>query len=582
MSNTLKLLRFLRPYWKVALLAPLLMLLEVAMDLAQPTLLSRVVDDALPTGSLGLIGRYGAEMVAAAAVGAVGGIGCTVFAMRASLRTGGDLREALFRKVQSFSFGNLDALETGQLVTRLTSDVTSIEQVIQMLLRIMVRVPLLLIGGTVMCMITMPSLAWLFLIFMPILVALTWYVVTKARPRFAHVQAALDQVNQTVQENLSGVRVVKAFVRRDYENKRFAAANQGLMNAFVGALRMFAVVMPLMMLVINGGVVLALYLGGRQIIGGTAQVGQLLAFINYLMMALREVLIFGMLLSNFSRSEASAERIVRVLEAESTVVDRPNALTEFHPKGRVSFEDVSFSYEEATDEPVLRNISFTADPGSTVAILGATGSGKTTLVNLIPRFYDVTAGRVTIDGIDVRDVQQTALRRAMGIALQEPILFSGTVRDNIRYGRPDASEEEVIAAAKAAQAHEFIMSFPDGYDTLIGQRGVNLSGGQKQRIAIARALLTQPAILILDDSTSSVDVDTEARIQEALDSIMAERTSFVIAQRVSTVLNADKILVLEDGRLMAEGTHQELLVASPIYREIYDSQLGNGVQVYDN
>lgn len=582
MTNTLKLLRFLRPYWKVALLAPLLMLLEVAMDLVQPTLLSRVVDDALPTGNLGLIARYGAEMVAAAAIGAVGGIGCTVFAMRASLRTGGDLREALFRKVQSFSFGNLDTLETGQLVTRLTSDVTAIEQVIQMLLRIMVRVPLLLIGGTVMCIITMPSLAWLFLIFMPILVVLTWYVTTKARPRFAYVQTALDRVNETVQENLSGVRVVKAFVRRDYENRRFAAANQRLMNAFVGALRMFAVVMPLMMLVINSAVVLVLYLGGRQIIGGTAQVGQLLAFINYLMMALREVLMFGMLLSNFSRSEASAERIVRVLEAESTVVDHPDALTEFHPKGRVAFEDVSFSYDGATAEPVLRNISFTADPGSTVAILGATGSGKTTLVNLIPRFYDVTAGRVTIDGIDVRDVQQTALRRAMGIALQEPILFSGTVRDNIRYGRPDASDEEVIAAAKAAQAHDFIMSFPDGYGTFIGQRGVNLSGGQKQRLAIARALLTQPTILILDDSTSSVDVDTEARIQEALSRIMAERTSFVIAQRVSTVLNADKILVLDDGRLMAEGTHQELLATSPIYREIYDSQLGNGVQVYDN
>jgi ATP-binding cassette subfamily B protein len=581
MNNTLRLLRFVRPYWRLALLAPLLMLLEVVMDLVQPTLLQRIVDDALPTLDLGIILRNGGYMLAAAVIGAVGGLGCTIFAMRASLRTGGDLRQELFRKVQSFSFKNLDELDTGQLVTRLTSDVTAIEQIIQMALRMMVRAPLLLVGSTVMSIITVPSLSWLFLVFMPLLLGLVWYIVVRARPRFRRVQAALDRVNETIQENLSGIRVVKAFVRRNHENQRFAGANENLMHMSVSAFRMFAVVMPAMTLLVNGGVIVALFAGGASVTRGQLQIGQLMAFLNYLMMALREVLFFGMMVSSMSRAEASAERINEVLDTESTVVDRPTAVAEFAPSGRVVFDDVSFRYNGDDGQPVLNNVSFVAEPGSTVAVLGATGSGKSTLVNLIPRFYDVTGGRVTIDGIDVRDVQQTALRRAMGVALQEPILFSGTIRDNIRYAKPEATDEEVTAAAKAAQAHDFIMSFPNGYDSLIGQRGVNVSGGQKQRIAIARALLARPAILILDDSTSSVDVDTEARIQEALEEIMAERTSFVIAQRVSTVLNADKILVLEDGSLMAEGTHLELLKSSPIYREIYDSQLGNGVNAND-
>mgnify|MGYP000847794604 FL=1 len=582
MTNTLRLLRFVKPYWRLALAAPLLMLLEVAMDLVQPTLLQRIIDDALPTLDLGIIFSNGGLMLAAASVGVIGGLGCTIFAMRASLRTGGDLRQTLFRKVHSFSFANLDDLDTGQLVTRLTSDVTAIEQIIQMGLRIMVRAPLLLVGSLIMSIITAPSLAWIFFAFMPLLLVLVWWVVVRARPMFRRVQKALDGVNETIQESLSGIRVVKAFVRRFHENKRFARVNDNLMQTSVKAFRMFAIVFPAMMLVVNGGVVVALYLGGGRVMRGDIQIGQLMAFINYLMMALREVLFFGMLVSSLSRAEASAERIVEVLDTQSTILDRPDALPQFEPQGRVAFENVTFSYEGSDSEPVLDGISFTAEPGSTVALLGATGSGKTTLVNLIPRFYDVTAGRVTVDGVDVRDVRQTALRRAMGISLQEPILFSGTIRDNIRYGRPDATDEEVVAAAKAAQAHDFVMSFPDGYDSEIGQRGVNLSGGQKQRLAIARALITNPAILILDDSTSSVDVDTEARIQEALDEIMAERTSFVIAQRVSTVLNADKILVLDGGRLAAEGTHHELLATSPIYREIYDSQLGNGVNANGN
>jgi ATP-binding cassette subfamily B protein len=336
--------------------------------------------------------------------------------------------------------------------------------------------------------------------------------------------------------------------------------------------------MPFMMLALNLGVAGVIWFGGVQVTYGSIQVGQIIAFVNYLMRSLFSLMMVSMLLMRVSRAGASAERIVEVLDSEPQVQNRPQAIGTFTPQGQVAFENVSFNYNGNTHDPVLKDVSFVAEPGQTVAILGATGSGKSSLVHLIPRFYDVTAGQVKIDGVNVRDVDKEALRRNIGVALQESILFSGTIRDNIRYGRPDATDEEVIAAAKAAQAHEFISQFPDGYDTVLGQRGVNLSGGQKQRIAIARALTTNPTVLILDDSTSSVDVETEARIQDALAGLMKGRTSFVIAQRISTVLNANKILVLDDGRIAAQGTHSELLASSPIYREIYESQLGNGAE----
>jgi len=317
-----------------------------------------------------------------------------------------------------------------------------------------------------------------------------------------------------------------------------------------------------------------------QVNSGALQVGQVIAFINYLTQTLMALMMVSMLTMRLSRSEASAERIHEVLNNEPEVKSKPGALTEFAPQGRVVFEDVSFGYTGADHDPVLKNISFVAEPGQTVALLGATGAGKSSLVHLIPRFYDVSSGRVIIDGIDVREIDELALHRRIGVALQESVLFSGTIRDNIRYGRPDASDEEVIAAAKMAQAHDFIMSFPDGYDSVVGQRGVNLSGGQKQRIAIARALMTQPSVLILDDSTSSVDVETEARIQAAMASALRGRTGFVVAQRISTVLNADKILVLDDGKIAAEGTHDELMASSSIYREIYESQMENGASTH--
>jgi ATP-binding cassette subfamily B protein len=359
------------------------------------------------------------------------------------------------------------------------------------------------------------------------------------------------------------------------------------MTLTIRATRTVAVTMPAMMLAVNLGIVGTLWFGGAQVNAGNLHVGQLVAFINYLMRTLMSLMFVSMLVMRLARAQASADRIQQILDNEPHIQDKEDALTVFESKGRVAFEGVTFSYDHDGHDPVLKDLSFSAEPGQTVAILGATGSGMSTLIHLIPRFYDVTAGRVSIDGVDIRDVSKKTLRRNVGFALQESVLFSGTIRDNIRYGRPEATEEEVIAAAKAAQAHDFICEFPDGYDTVVGQRGVNLSGGQKQRLAIARALLTEPAVLVLDDSTSSVDIETEIKIQDALDQMMRERsysadsgTCFIVAQRISTVLTADKILVLDDGQIAAEGTHRELLATSPIYQEIYESQLGNGVTAH--
>jgi ATP-binding cassette subfamily B multidrug efflux pump len=371
---------------------------------------------------------------------------------------------------------------------------------------------------------------------------------------------------------------VKAFVRREFEQRRFGAANTNLTDESVNAARTVAIMPSFMMLTLNLGIAGVLWFGGRNVVQGSMHMGQIIAFVNYLTTTLFSLMMVSQFVIQLARAEASAKRIQEVLETEPAVQDQPEARKELAEKSCVRFENVSFRYNGNQSDPVLKGVSFTAEPGETVAILGTTGAGKSSLVHLIPRFYDTCAGRVLLDGVDVRQLDQETLRRKIGIAQQEVVLFSGTIRDNIRYGRPEAAEEEVVAAAKAAQAHEFICSFPDGYDTQLGQRGVNLSGGQKQRIAIARALLVQPSILILDDSTSAVDVETEIKIQQALEDAMQKRTSFVIAQRISTVLNADKILVLDDGQIAAQGTHNELLENSPIYREIYESQLGNGGQ----
>ncbi len=573
MHSVLGLAHFLKPYRRFVVLAPLLMSLEVVLNLLQPRLVQRIVDVGIARLDLAEVIRTGLLMVGTSVVAAIGGMTNGISAELASQGFGVDVRESLFRRVQAFSFADLDGMETGQLVTRLTNDVTQVQEAIVMVLRMMVRAPLLLVGSLVMGILTAPRLAFLPLALMPVeLAALAW-IVARATPIFTRVQERLDRLNETLQENLAGVRVVKAFVRADHEEARFGKANDGLMHTAVRAGRTVAVTQPFLMMTMNLGVIGVLWFGGGRVARGAMTTGQIISFVNYLTTALWSLMMVSQLVIMLARAVASSRRIQEVLETEPVMRD-PDAPRAWRLAGRVEFEDVTFAYDDG--EPVLRGASFTAEPGRTVAILGATGSGKSSLVHLIPRFYDATSGRIRVDGIDVRDLRQEDLRRGIGIALQETVLFSGTVRDNIRWGRPDAGDDEVIAAARAARAHEFILALPGGYDAPVGQRGANLSGGQKQRIAIARALLIRPAVLILDDSTSAVDVETETRIQEALEGSATPPTRIVIAQRISTVLRADKILVLDDGKIVAEGTHAELLAASPIYRDIHDSQLGSG------
>lgn len=576
MRDARRLAVYLKPYWRWALFAPLLMTLEVTMDLLQPRLVQTIVDQGVLRLNMAVVLHTGALMVAAAAAGLLGGMGCTVYAILAGQGFGADLRAALFRKTQTLSFGNLDKLETGKLITRFTNDVGQVTDMVMMLLRIMVRVPLLLVGSVIMAVLTSPRLALLYLALIPLVLAEVIWIIVRTFPMFGEVQRRLDALNTIMQENLAGVRVVKAFARSVFETERFRRANDRLMEQNLGAVRLGALTMPFMLLVLNAGAVAALWFGGRQVKSGGLQVGQLIAFLNYLAQTLMALVGVSMLVVRFSRAGASASRIQEVLDSVPEVTNRPGARADFAPRGRFAFEGVAFSYRREERDPVLQGITFTAEPGETVALLGATGAGKSSLLQLIPRFYDVTAGRVTLDGLDVRDLDEAALRGAIGVALQESVLFSGTIRDNIRYGRPEATPEEVEAAARLAQAHDFITGFPDSYDSVVGQRGVNLSGGQKQRLAIARAILTRPAVLLLDDSTSAVDMETEARIQEALAEQAPGQTRVIVAQRISTVLGADKILVLEDGKIAAAGGHHELLATSPIYREIYESQMEHG------
>ncbi len=586
MDTLKRLLKFVKPYQWQALGAFGLLIVVVVADLAQPRLVQRLVDQGVAEGNMRLILFTALIMMGLAILNAVMMIANTVLAARVSQYFAADLRSALFRKIQTFSFGNLDELQTGELMVRLTSDVTMMQSMLLLSLRLMTRAPLMMVGSAILMVVTSPRLAVITFALLPLIVAVIWFFVKRAQPLFLRVQQKLDRLNQVLQENMAGMRVVKAFVRADYENQRFATANDDLMQQTIHVRRLLSIMAPTMFLLLNFGIVAVVWFGGRQVIAGELSVGQIMAFNNYLLSTMFPMLMLSMMVSRLPQARASAQRITEVLDHAPEVQDRTGAQPIAKARGRVMFEKVSFSYNHGTTEAVLTDINLVAEPGQTVAILGTTGSGKSSLIHLVPRFYDVAQGRVTLDGVDIRDLTQASLRAQMGVALQEAVLFSGTVRDNIRYGRPEATEGEVIAAARAAQAHDFIVRLPGGYDARVEQRGANLSGGQKQRIAIARALLVRPQILILDDSTSAVDVETEAKLQEALESLIKARTigergadamtTFVVAQRISTVLTADKIVVLDRGKIVAEGTHRELLQRSPIYQEIYDSQLGNG------
>ena len=577
MSELKRAFGYLRPYTKEAVLAVVFLSLVVATELVIPRLVQVIIDEGVGKRDMPVIVRTSLLMIGASILSALFMVANTIFAIKASRGFEADLREATYRKIQTFSFGNLDDFTTGQLLTRLTSDLNQVRLIITMSLRMFIRMPLTFIGSITLMYAMNPQLSLIMVVLLPVTLVLVTVFVRVTQPLFTRVQERLDYLNQVMQENLTGIRVVKAFVRRDYEGQRFEKANEELYGTSLKVNRLLSVFMPLTTGLLNLGTVAVLYFGGLQVFNGVASVGQIIAFINYLSRTMFSVIILSSMAGQLSAAEASATRINQVLDEVPEVHEMPEAVELEDLRGQVVFEDVSFTYGNDGGAPVLSGISLKAEPGETVAILGATGSGKSTLVNLIPRFYDVTGGRVTIGGVDVRDADIKKLRSNVGISLQESILFSGTIRENIRYGRPDATDEEVVTVAKAAQAHDFIMEFPEGYDTMVGQRGVNLSGGQKQRISIARALLVNPRILILDDSTSAVDVETEIKIEETLKSIMKDKVSFVIAQRISTVLKADKILVLENGKIATEGNHSQLMETSPIYREIYDSQLGGGV-----
>jgi len=576
MSALTRVMKFLKPYkWEV-FSAMILLALTVCVDLYIPLLVKITIDQGVAMKNMEVIVNTSLIMIGASILSAILAIANTVFSVRTAQNFAADVRKAVYHRIQSFSFGNLDTYQTGRLLVRLTSDINQLQMIVQISLRMFIRAPLTVIGSISIMVAMNRQLAMSILLLLPLTLILAAVFVRVAQPLFMKIQKKLDNLNQVLQENLAGIRVVKAFVRGDYEDRRFNDANTDLMKESFKFAQITSMLLPLLRLLTNLSTVAVIYFGGLQTIGGSFTVGEIMAFINYLLSTMFPLSMLAMVAAQFSAANVSAERVMEVIEATPQVQDKSNATNLTKINGEIAFEDVYFSYSGNYAEPVLKNINLVAEPGQTIAILGATGSGKSSLINLIPRFYDVTRGRVTIDGLDIRDVTQNSLRSHIGMSLQEVVLFTGTIRDNIKYGRSDATEEEVIAVAKAAQAHEFIMNFPKGYDTIVGQRGVNLSGGQKQRIAIARALLVKPKILILDDSTRFVDVETEAKIHDALKEVMKRSTNFIIAQRVSTVLNASKIVVLNNGEIVAEGTHYELMKTSPIYREIYKSQLGNG------
>jgi len=580
MKNLTRIFRFLKPYWKQTLVSTLFLLCVVFLDLAIPRLVQQIIDKGITPGNMDVVSRTTLIMLGVSFINMIFAIIYNTLSVNVSEAFARDLREAMFQKIQEFSFGNLDQLKTGNLIVRLTSDVAVLQNTIRMCLRFGIRAPLIIIGSLTLMYSTDAELTFKIIPVMLLTVAVVWFFIYKLGPLFTRMQKKLDNLNTVLQENIAGVRVVKAFAHRQHEEERFETANEAFTGMHIKIMRFMSNFSPALTFLINMAIVVVIWAGGIQAINGSLSLGAVVAFTDYLVTTLTPLTLLVMMANAFAAGTASADRVFEVLDAQPEIRDEPGAIQiNGESTGRVVFQHVSFFYDGADGEKVLEDIDLEAEPGQTIAILGAPGSGKSTLVNLIPRFYDVSSGSITIDGVDVRKMTQQSLLSIISITPQDTILFSGTVRENISYGNPRADDEEVLAAAKAAQAHDFIMSLPAGYDTSIAQRGVNLSGGQKQRIAIARAILRKPKILILDDSTSSVDVETEAKIQAALDKIMVDSTCFVVAQRISTVLNADKIIVLDKGKIAAQGTHGELIKSSPIYKEIFDSQLGDGNRI---
>lgn len=567
---------YIKPYLKFVILGPLFMIMEVFFDLMQPTLAAHIVDFGVVARDLNVIERTGILMAVVTVLSLVTGVGCNLFASRASQNFGADIREALFKKVQTFSFDNMNTFQSGSLITRMTNDVVQVQNLLQMALQGLVRSPSLLIGSVVMALIINLRLGLILLGTLIVLIVVLVVLIRSSSPLFAAVQTKLDAVNTRIQENLAGIRVIKAFVRSKHEKEQFQAVNRDYTDISIRAARFIALNSPIVTFIMNACLVSILLYGGDQVSSGMGQVGDLVAFVNYVVQVLSSLLMVSGLLMNVTQANVSAKRIREVLDTHSAIEEATHEQSAPIVAEHIKLEQVSFSYNgsPAAKDLILKNINIEARRGETVAIIGATGSGKSTLVQLLPRLYDVTSGSIKIDGTDIRELPLLELRRQIGMILQDAFLFTGTIRDNIAFGKPNATQEEVEAAARTAQAHDFIAKLPEGYNTKLGQRGVNLSGGQKQRVSIARALLVKPPILIMDDSTSALDLITERRLRDALKQLTEDNITFLIAQRISSVMEAQQILVIDEGEIVGRGTHAELLATCDVYQDIYRSQYG--------
>ena len=556
------------------ILAPLMMFIEVIMDLNQPKLMSDIIDIGVANGDISYVLNIGFKMIVVAMLGILGGMLCGLFSTLASMKMGKNMRQGLFDKIQSLSFSEIDKFKTSSLITRLTNDVTQVQNMVMMALRGMVRSPLICLGGIIMSLTISIKLSIIFLVVIPLIVVSVILITSKSIPFFIEMQKKIDNVNLVMRENLLGVRVIKAFVIEDKMRRRFSSANDELMDISIKAQSVTILLWPLVTLIMNLSVVAILWFGGNYVNNGSLEIGKIMAFINYLVQIMSSLNMLIMSIINFSRAKVSADRINEVLGVESSIKDREDA--DKISKFDVEFKDVYFKYNKDS-EYVLKGISFKASEGEKIGIIGPTGSGKSSLISLIPRLYDATSGSVMIGNKDVRNLKINDLRKIIGVVLQDTTLFSGSIADNLRFGMEDANEEMMDSATKDAQAFEFITSSNEAYNREVGQRGKNLSGGQKQRVSIARTLIKNPKILILDDSSSALDMATESKLQNSIKNRMKDATVFLIAQRISAVMDSDKIIVLDNGEIAAIGTHKELIKNCEIYRSIAISQLGEEV-----
>ncbi|RWS44553.1 ABC transporter ATP-binding protein [Bacillus mycoides] len=574
MKSFRELLQYLKPYMFFAIIGPLFMVLEVAMDLIQPTIMQHIIDVGIANRDLNYVIKMGLLMIGAAAIGLVGGLGCMMYSTKAAINFATDIRKDVFAKIETFSSKNRDSFGTGKLLTIVTNDITSIQSAMTMTLRVLVRGPLLFIGSIIIVFVTARDLFPILLVVVPVLLVAIVLIAGQASGSFKRVQEALDKVNTKLQENLSGVRVIKAYVRQKYEISQFEKVNTSLTEINIRAIQIISLMMPIIMLVVNGGIVATLWIGGEKVFNGTLQVGAILAFINYLNIILMSLMSISMVFIQIARAFPSADRVQQVLHTEVDIITEGDVYEPKQVDGNVEFKNVSYSYTK-NNEYVLKDISFTVRKGEKIGIIGSTGSGKSTLAKLLPRLYDVDQGEICIDDVNVKAYDLQKLRASIGFVPQKALLFSGSIEENLRYGKEDATYDELELASSSACATEFINKLDDSYQYNLTQGATNLSGGQKQRISIARALVRKPSILVLDDSTSAVDAKSEAVIQEALRSRYSGTTTFLIASKISSIIDADKILVLNNGELVGNGTHEALLATCEVYQEIYLSQGGN-------